>query len=258
VGNRNGQHLAAWMRQVDRDGSPALGSFVAGMRAALADRHAGLTLPDTSGPVEGHVNRIKLPKCQMDGRASLDLLRERVLLGSAAVTCRQHPGIQHRGSPATTDAWPTMLGVQAATCPQLPSTCPLCNCHRHQPTLVLPPPPPTDREDMVIARTWHATATTEDADSYREHFTHSVVPDLQQIDGYQGAYLLRHDHDGHVELQVLTLWDSLEAIRRFAGADLDSAVVEPAAQAVLATYDTTVTHHTVVVDTVGANARTGQ
>lgn len=111
---------------------------------------------------------------------------------------------------------------------------------------------------MVIARTWHATATTEDADIYREHFTHSVLPDLQQIDGYQGAYLLRHDHDGHVELQVLTLWDSLEAIRRFAGADLDSAVVEPAAQAVLATYDTTVTHHTVVVDTVGANARTGQ
>ncbi len=110
----------------------------------------------------------------------------------------------------------------------------------------------------MIARTWHATATAEGADAYREHFTHSVLPDLQHIDGHQGAYLLRHDHDGHSELQVLTLWDSLEAIRRFAGADLDSAVVEPAAQAVLATYDTTVTHHTVVVGTVGANAHTGQ
>ncbi len=72
------------------------------------------------------------------------------------------------------------------------------------------------------------------------------------------AYLLRRDHGGHVEPQVLTLWDSLEAIRRFAGANLEHAVVEPAAQAALATYDTTVTHHTVVVDTVGANARTGQ
>jgi len=110
----------------------------------------------------------------------------------------------------------------------------------------------------VIARAWHATATAEGADAYREHFTRSVLPDLQRIDGYQGAYLLRRDHDGHVELQVLTLWDSLEAIRRFAGANLDSAVVEPAAKAALATYDTTVTHHTVVVDTVGANARTGQ
>jgi len=111
---------------------------------------------------------------------------------------------------------------------------------------------------MVIVRAWHATATAEGADAYREHFTHSVLPDLQRIDGYQGAYLLRRGRDSHVELQVLTLWDSLEAIRRFAGANPDNAVVEPAARAALATYDTTATHHTVVVDTVGADAPTGQ
>jgi heme-degrading monooxygenase HmoA len=110
----------------------------------------------------------------------------------------------------------------------------------------------------VIVRAWHATATAEGADAYREHFTGSVLPDLQRIDGYQGAYLLRRDHDRHVQLQVLTLWDSLEAIRRFAGADLENAVVEPVAQAALVTYDSTVTHHTVVVDTVGANAGTGE
>jgi heme-degrading monooxygenase HmoA len=54
---------------------------------------------------------------------------------------------------------------------------------------------------------------------------------------------------------VLTLWDSLEAIIRFAGSDSEHAVVEPAAQAVLASYDTTVTHHIVVVDTVDASGR---
>jgi heme-degrading monooxygenase HmoA len=112
--------------------------------------------------------------------------------------------------------------------------------------------PAHDREDTVIVRAFHATATAEGADAYREHFTNSVLPDLQRIDGYRGAYLLRHDHDGGVELQVLTLWSSLDAIRRFAGASLDTAVVEPAAKAVLATYDTKVTHHTVVVDTVAA------
>jgi heme-degrading monooxygenase HmoA len=111
-------------------------------------------------------------------------------------------------------------------------------------------------EDKVIVRSWHATATAEGAAAYREHFTDSVLPELQRIDGHQGAYLLRRDHDGQVELQVLTLWDSLEAIRGFAGSSPDRAVVEPVAQAALATYDTTVTHHTVVVDTVGANART--
>ena len=110
----------------------------------------------------------------------------------------------------------------------------------------------------MIVRAFHATATAEGADAYREHFTRSVLPDLQRIDGYQGAYLLRRDHDRHVELQVLTLWDSLEAISRFAGANLEHAVVEPAAQAALASYDPTVTHHTVVVDTVGANARIRQ
>jgi heme-degrading monooxygenase HmoA len=114
------------------------------------------------------------------------------------------------------------------------------------------------QEDAVIVRAFHATATAEGADAYREHFTRSVLPDLQCIDGYQGAYLLRRDHDGHVELQVLTLWDSLEAIRRFAGANLEHAVVEPTAQAVLASYDPTVTHHIVMVDTVGATAHLGR
>ena len=110
----------------------------------------------------------------------------------------------------------------------------------------------------MIVRAWHATATAEGADAYRDHFTRSVLPELQRIDGYHGAYLLRRSHDGHVELQVLTLWDSLDAIRGFAGADLEDAIVEPAAQAALATYDTTVIHHTVVVDTVGAHGRTSQ
>jgi heme-degrading monooxygenase HmoA len=110
----------------------------------------------------------------------------------------------------------------------------------------------------VIVRAFHATATAEGADTYHQHFTRSVLPSLQRIDGYHGAYLLRREGDRHVELQVLTLWDSLEAVRRFAGPDLEHAVVEPAAQAALAAYDPTVTHHTVVVDTVGTNARIGQ
>jgi heme-degrading monooxygenase HmoA len=121
-------------------------------------------------------------------------------------------------------------------------------------------PPETRLQEgqKVIVRAWHATATAEGADAYREHFTGTVLPELQRIDGYQGAYLLRRDHDPHVQLQVLTLWDSLEAIRGFAGADPENAVVEPAAQAALIGYDSTVTHHTVVVDTVGTDARTGR
>jgi len=70
------------MQQVDADDAPALRSFVVGLRADLAAVTAGLSLPYSSGPVEGQVTRIKLLKRQMYGRANFDLLRKRVLLAS--------------------------------------------------------------------------------------------------------------------------------------------------------------------------------
>ncbi|MWA06966.1 hypothetical protein F8568_042830 [Actinomadura sp. LD22] len=104
----------------------------------------------------------------------------------------------------------------------------------------------------MIARVWRATATAEGAEAYREHFTNSVLPTLRSLDGHRGAYLLRLDRDDLVELEVLTLWESDEAIQAFAGTDLTTAVVEPEAQAVLLSYDETVSHRTVVVDTLEA------
>lgn len=76
---RRGHDLAEWMTDVDAPGSPALRSFVAGLRQDLDAVTAGLTLVHNSGPVEGHVNRIKLLKRRTYGRANLDLLRKRVI-----------------------------------------------------------------------------------------------------------------------------------------------------------------------------------
>jgi transposase len=76
---RRGHELAEWMTDVDATGSPALRSFVTGLRRDLDAVTAGLTLVHNSGPVEGHVNRIKMLKRQMYGRANLDLLRKRVV-----------------------------------------------------------------------------------------------------------------------------------------------------------------------------------
>ncbi|MQA87620.1 MAG: hypothetical protein GEV03_24105 [Streptosporangiales bacterium] len=109
------------------------------------------------------------------------------------------------------------------------------------------------REHVVIARIWHATATADGADAYREHFTGSVLPALRELDGHRGAYLLRRDRDGHVELQVITLWESLDAVRRFAGPDVEAAVVEPEARAVLTDFDAKVAHHSVVIDALAAS-----
>ncbi|SEG78130.1 Antibiotic biosynthesis monooxygenase [Nonomuraea solani] len=99
----------------------------------------------------------------------------------------------------------------------------------------------------MIARIWHATATPSGADAYRRHFTEAVLPELQKITGHQGAYLLQHPAAEQVDIQVITFWASLDAIRSFAGEDLDTAVVEPDAQAALLTYSATVVHHDVII-----------
>lgn len=106
----------------------------------------------------------------------------------------------------------------------------------------------------MIARVWRATATPEGAEAYREHFTNSVLPTLRRLDGHRGAYLFRSDRDDLVELEVMTLWESQEAIQAFAGPDTTTAVVEPEAQAVLLSYDKTVSHRTVEVNTANTPA----
>jgi heme-degrading monooxygenase HmoA len=100
----------------------------------------------------------------------------------------------------------------------------------------------------VIVRVWRAVATRDGAERYREHFTRTVLPELGRTPGFLGAWLTRRDRDSRVELQVLTRWESPDAVRGFAGDAVETAVVEPEARAVLLEYDSTVTHHTVVVD----------
>jgi transposase len=79
IGELRGDRLDEWMEKVEADDLPALHSFVAGLRRDHDAVVAGLALRWSSGPVEGHVNRLKTLKRQLFGRADLDLLRRRVL-----------------------------------------------------------------------------------------------------------------------------------------------------------------------------------
>jgi transposase len=72
--------LGGWLAAAEASGIPQLRSFARGIRKDLAAVTAGLTLPWSSGKVEGNVNKIKMIKRQMYGRASFPLLRKRVLL----------------------------------------------------------------------------------------------------------------------------------------------------------------------------------
>ena len=98
----------------------------------------------------------------------------------------------------------------------------------------------------MIARIWRGQATIENADAYRRHVTHSVFPSLARLRGHRGAYLLQRETAGRIEFLAVTLWESIEAVRAFAGKDVESAVVEPEAKAVLADFDSFVRHYDVV------------
>ena len=78
--HRHGEHLEAWASQAEASPVSELRGFAKGLRKDWAAVTAGLTVPYSSGAVEGHVNRIKMIKRQMYGRAKPDLLRKRVLL----------------------------------------------------------------------------------------------------------------------------------------------------------------------------------
>jgi len=78
VRERRGDALEAWMTEATASGIEALARFAQGLREDLAAVTAGLTLPWSNGPVEGHVNRLKLLKRQGYGRADVGLLRQRV------------------------------------------------------------------------------------------------------------------------------------------------------------------------------------
>jgi transposase len=78
--DRQGERLPEWLAAVRQDDLPSLHTLAAGIDRDLDAVIAGLTLPWSSGAVEGHVNRIKMLKRQLFGRAGFNLLRKRVLL----------------------------------------------------------------------------------------------------------------------------------------------------------------------------------
>lgn len=101
----------------------------------------------------------------------------------------------------------------------------------------------------MIARIWRGFALPERADDYVKHLQTSVLPELRQIDGFQQVCLMRQDTPEAVEFVVITLWESMDAIRKFAGENAEIAVVAPAAQALFREYDSTVKHFEVVLNT---------
>ena len=99
----------------------------------------------------------------------------------------------------------------------------------------------------MIARVWSARATDTLAPEYVEHLKTRVLPRVRTVDGFAGAMLLRRAVPGAVEIMVITFWRSVDAIRGFAGDDLEGAVVAQEAAALLTQFDRRVRHYEVAV-----------
>ena len=100
----------------------------------------------------------------------------------------------------------------------------------------------------MIARIWKARATPERVQEYAVYLKSTVVPELAGIRGYQGATLLQRDRNGAIEVTVITWWESLDAVRAFAGEAIENAVVHDSAARMLIDFDRGVEHHQVVFD----------
>jgi heme-degrading monooxygenase HmoA len=89
----------------------------------------------------------------------------------------------------------------------------------------------------VIAHLWHGWTTPEDADAYEEFLRTEMFPSIHRVDGFLGADLLRRDAGDEVAFVTITRFESLDAVRAFAGEDYEHAVVEPDARRLLAHFD---------------------
>jgi heme-degrading monooxygenase HmoA len=97
----------------------------------------------------------------------------------------------------------------------------------------------------MIARLWSARTTKAKSTSYLEHFWQSVAPSLRSVKGYLSASVLVRSHGDLVEILVMTVWESYQAIDAFAGPDRETAVVASEAAAFLTDYDRRVRHYEV-------------
>jgi heme-degrading monooxygenase HmoA len=102
----------------------------------------------------------------------------------------------------------------------------------------------------MIARHWRGWTKRKDADAYEDLLKGTVLPGLKGIDGYRGGYVLRSDGSEEAEFVVVNFFDSLEAVKRFAGPDYAVAVFEPEAKKLLSRIEPTATHYAVRVSTV--------
>ena len=97
----------------------------------------------------------------------------------------------------------------------------------------------------MIARIWRGVVQLDDADEYAGYIRDTGFSEYAQTSGNRGAWMLRRDQGDRTEFITLSLWDSVDAIRAFAGDDIEAAVLYPEDARYLID-ESTVTHYQVL------------
>jgi heme-degrading monooxygenase HmoA len=99
----------------------------------------------------------------------------------------------------------------------------------------------------MIARIWRGAVAAADEDAYSQYMQTTGIPGYRETPGNQGVWMLRRHRGATSEFLMFTLWDSMDAIKAFAGDDPEVAVFYPEDERFLVEREETVAHY--VVDT---------
>ncbi|MGY5876865.1 MAG: antibiotic biosynthesis monooxygenase [Candidatus Thorarchaeota archaeon] len=100
----------------------------------------------------------------------------------------------------------------------------------------------------MISRIWHGWTNRDNADAYEELLRNEIFTDIakRSILGFRGIHLLRRDVDDGVEFVTIMWFDTLDAVREFAGDEYEVAVVPPEARQLLSRFDGQSAHYQVI------------
>ena len=106
----------------------------------------------------------------------------------------------------------------------------------------------------MIGRIWHGWTTPKNADAYESLLRQEIFKGIEErrIAGFRGIQLFRRSLGAEVEFITIMRFDSLEAVRAFAGDDYEVAVVPPPARALLSRFDERSQHYEIRIDQKGS------
>ncbi len=98
----------------------------------------------------------------------------------------------------------------------------------------------------MIARMWRGVTPESKSDEYFTYLMETGIPGYRSTPGNRGVFVFRRIDDGRAEFLLLSLWESFDAIRSFAGPDIERAVYYPEDERFLFELEPTVTHYEVL------------